>query len=1012
MNDIRVFLLITFFAIVQVHGDEGFKLEKTPQNGKTEDVSPEEAQVFGDQLLARALALVEGGGEEQMAEAAQLLENTAIIFSIADNKGKQAFALGQLGLVMLQFNEFESAIAAAKKGIGVAGPVGEKFLLAKLHQILSSAYSNINQFEQAADSSEEASKLLIEIGDTREAALTLNDLALAYESIGRRELAIDSRKQAISLLGGSEPAIEMATKSKIGASLWYLGRATEALDYYEQVLNLAREKGDVDWVSTSLNCLGEVYNTSFSDHSKALELFNSALKFRKDSPDRDHEGLIFNNIGTVYMESEEPELAMEYFLKARDLLDGAESTNVLATVLSNLGSTNISLGKNSEGIQFLEEALELRKAEKSLAAINYRGAILEEIGGFYARSGDIGRAIPYLAQAFSIARVSGDRRSGYDTLFSLSWAALKNQNKALASIFLKLTANSLQGVRSGTRGVDPSLQRTLLQRYESAFRGLKGIAISDGDFELAVQLSYMHNDQRFFDSSISEEFDLIALNSFEAEFSRLLEERAVVAGESLVAFETKRLGSRTGVSDGTGQKELEQSLEAAEARLSELVSFLVEALQTYLGEKRQTEKVTQPTVKRMRKVLVELSQDSVQRVGAVFPLIGSEECHIVFLGPDGKIECVELESDPEELKTLAFQFYGLLQSPELDPNVVGNDLYSVLISPIERLLVESKIDTIVWHLEDFLRYIPMGALYDGERYLFERYCCVLSTRADAENLLEPGIREFVGVGFGCSKTSHLTDSHNDVLILPEIPGVVNELEGIFGSDDEMKGPIGGKVFLNAEFSKAAFFESFDAKNKIVHIASHFVFQPGDDLQSFLLLGDESFITLRDLSRIDRLFSNVDLLTLSACNSAAVRPNPDGREIDGFSELAQRLGASSVLATLWQVADNATPLLMNSFYGTLVDGSSKSKALQGAQLSLLNGTIGAEFMDNGHAAPRSQKVKIEVIDSGEASPVVRSERGIQIVEIERPRAPKFEFDDKKPFSHPYYWSPFVLFGNWQ
>ena len=43
-----------------------------------------------------------------------------------------------------------------------------------------------------------------------------------------------------------------------------------------------------------------------------------------------------------------------------------------------------------------------------------------------------------------------------------------------------------------------------------------------------------------------------------------------------------------------------------------------------------------------------------------------------------------------------------------------------------------------------------------------------------------------------------------------------------------------------------------------------------------------------------------LLTLSACDTAATRADANGKEIDGFAELAQRLGANAVMATLWQV----------------------------------------------------------------------------------------------------------------
>lgn len=31
---------------------------------------------------------------------------------------------------------------------------------------------------------------------------------------------------------------------------------------------------------------------------------------------------------------------------------------------------------------------------------------------------------------------------------------------------------------------------------------------------------------------------------------------------------------------------------------------------------------------------------------------------------------------------------------------------------------------------------------------------------------------------------------------------------------------------------------------------------------------------------------------------------------------------------------------------------------------------------------------------------------------KPTGAKFEYDRSRPFAHPYYWSPFVLIGNWR
>ena len=84
-------------------------------------------------------------------------------------------------------------------------------------------------------------------------------------------------------------------------------------------------------------------------------------------------------------------------------------------------------------------------------------------------------------------------------------------------------------------------------------------------------------------------------------------------------------------------------------------------------------------------------------------------------------------------------------------------------------------------------------------------------------------------------------------------------------------------------------------------------------RNFLLLGDGNKLTLEDIRLGDFGFYDVDLLTLSACQTAVGDQAQNGREIEGLGALAQNQGAGAVLATLWSVADQSTALFMTRFY---------------------------------------------------------------------------------------------------
>jgi CHAT domain-containing protein len=201
------------------------------------------------------------------------------------------------------------------------------------------------------------------------------------------------------------------------------------------------------------------------------------------------------------------------------------------------------------------------------------------------------------------------------------------------------------------------------------------------------------------------------------------------------------------------------------------------------------------------------------------------------------------------------------------------------------------------------------------------------------------------------------------------------------------GVLTGRKLLDATFTLTNF-EGELGRYPIVHIASHFKLTPGDDKNSFLLLGggiDRKF-TVEKL-RSEPL-TDVELIVLSACNTATPGgAGANGVEIEGFGSIAQKEGAKSVMATLWSVADSSTKDFMVEFYRRYgMQGRSKADAMRLAQMKLLNGS---------YTAAEAEKHR-----SDEFTPAASS------------TLPRFTPDPKAPFAHPFYWSPFILIGNWQ
>ncbi len=163
-------------------------------------------------------------------------------------------------------------------------------------------------------------------------------------------------------------------------------------------------------------------------------------------------------------------------------------------------------------------------------------------------------------------------------------------------------------------------------------------------------------------------------------------------------------------------------------------------------------------------------------------------------------------------------------------------------------------------------------------------------------------------------------------------------------------------FLNAQFTQAQATKQLSHnKASIIHIATHGAFSSNPE-ETFLLTWDGQLNLyqfsqlLQDRNR--RSHDSIDLLVLSACETAS----GDRRATLGLAGIAIRARTRSTIASLWIVNDRSTQVLMTNLYqNLLIKKLSKAASLRLAQQTLL----------------------------------------------QHPQ-----------YRNPFYWSPFVLVGNWQ
>jgi CHAT domain-containing protein len=249
----------------------------------------------------------------------------------------------------------------------------------------------------------------------------------------------------------------------------------------------------------------------------------------------------------------------------------------------------------------------------------------------------------------------------------------------------------------------------------------------------------------------------------------------------------------------------------------------------------------------------------------------------------------------------------------------ARQLYNWLIQPSASAIAQSQVKTLVFVLDGMLRNIPMAALYDGQHYLIENYAVAIS----------PSLQLFAPQPLPTHKFHALAVGINQARLgFSRLPYVTNELT-------QIKAKIPSQILLNQQFTSLAFQAEVNAQPfSIVHLATHGRFSSKAS-ETFVLAWDKT-INVNEMdtllrSRDQKPDQTLELLVLSACSTAA----GDNRAALGLAGVAWRAGARSTIASLWNVNDQSTALLMAQFYQSLSqDDTTRAEALRQAQLALL------------------------------------------------------------------------------
>jgi CHAT domain-containing protein/Tfp pilus assembly protein PilF len=783
----------------------------------------------------------------------------------------------QEGKIFIYMGSFNRSIMSLEKSLDLSEGMDQS--IKSLHQLsiadtylaLGQLYAVMGRSEKSMDYTNKALTLFKQAKDQRgemEAYLTLGSVwSDQGDILTARSIIEKSMKIAQDLKMGTARHNQLLASISTAAGDYEI-----ALRYQEKALQEAKDFGIMGQVIWATIGMGDIYR-ELGDFKRAEKYYKSAheVKDTLSMKAKSLEASLDLRMGEVLN-------AKEYFSSEGSVTGEGISSLRMAEIL-------VLKEKPDSALIYLNQSLKLFSAARNRQGLSnvqlLKGRLLVDAGNMV-------QAKQLLDSACILVEFP---ETVWQSWFHLGrmYEKLNQLDKARASYLNSISV--IEKIR-GNLTIDEFKSTYFNSKREVYDRLINLLLMMDKSVE-ALQISEQARARAFYDILANKKIafkgalpgDLILLEQEKRiEIQKL--NKLLQKGDDVVSVKD----------EGSRQVDMRQIREALTERQSEYEDILqrIKLVNPAYTEMVAAEPVSLPVL-----------QSKLDPKTAVLSYWISDKELIYWLITTSSITRKIVDIDRNDLATLIESTRKSIESNSQTAATAGlSQLYSILLAPVEKEL--ASLTNLVIIPNGSLHFLPFQALINSKgEYLVQKLNFVYSPSASVYIL--------------CKDREPKAGSRFMGMALSDIS--VGGNIGLPGTEDELKKIL--PLFAdNISTFGVQSTESFAKKNaggyNFLHFATHGSYDYRQPLYSYLLFppsdDDDGRLNVYEVFEMN---INTKLVTLSACETGLGNIN-QGDELIGLSRAFIFAGSSSVIVSLWSVADYPTSLLMTNFYRYIKD----------------------------------------------------------------------------------------------
>jgi CHAT domain-containing protein len=912
----------------------------------------------GNEFLKAAQLLNEAGHLQLQLylpdKALLTFEDNLKVANQSNDPNVEVDALNGIGAVHVHVGKYKNAIPVLEQALAIEKQNNYVAGRAEALLLLSEA-QNYTDHALALRTAADALALWESIGNNRgiiRSHLSIGTYHLAQNSL---EESIRSNEAALSLSHKSGfKALEAEALINLGFIEYRKGAWHKVTKYLQDARNLIDAEAEPFKMTQISTSIAEAYIESGLPEIGLPKYYEALEYIRKANKPRD-EVVVRWGIGKAQYLLRKYDDALATLQQA---LADAELQNqpvVMALCHELLGRTYDAKSDRPAALAHLETAFNLySKTANTMEAARARAWI----GQVYENSGKFDQARTAYQDALTTFDALSDSVNQSATLFALGRLEMKSGKYDKAESLLRKSIDATENMRrmSTSRDLTAGFSATVHDRYEQYIQCLMR---SSAGPSAAPQVTLAFETSESARGRSLAELLRVSDTNVLSKLDPQLAARETSLRQLLRVKEDERVWLLAKESNDKQQDRLRQ-LDAELERLGTEYKTLLASISARYPAYKQ---LTQPQSWDLRRIQEEVIGDNDTVL--LEYVLGAERSYVWVVTRDG-ITSHELPSR-EVISDTVQRLYNLLKEPARPEtqntlDQTARELAQIILFPVAGELNKKQILVAA---DDALNYIPFQILPAGPNTsepIVARHNVVNVPSASILGELRKeaggrGVRAKALAVFGNpifaprngqseqvaatpGSADQLKHAQRNVELDPDT-GDLSSFDRLFYSEREIANlrdvATEAQTFAASDYdaTREQLLKMDLSQFAILHFATHGLLNPEHPEQSGLLLSTinrdgktvDGFVRLQD---IYSLRAPVDLVVLSACQTGLGK-NIRGEGLVGLTRGFMYAGATSVVASLWKVEDEATAELMRIFYSEMLkNGKTPAEALRAAQ----------------------------------------------------------------------------------